>query len=275
MPGLDPTYECLLHQSLLLFCQVYRDLHNDFYQEISPVAGIQERHTLPPEPEEGVALRAPGNVQERTPGDRWHRDLSSQKGSCKPDDRGRMQVSPLPFEHVVFFYMDDRIEVSRRPMVFPGLALPGNSQELPVFNTAGDRYLNLPGFLQGPSPQAGCAGPFYDLTTPATIRADGNICHGAAPDNAGTPDLTGPPAHRAVPQGAGLSARTMAGRALVLVRDPDGYFRAIERIGAVREGVLRNHFILQDGTIRDSIYYSILDREWLDAKIRLEELLER
>ena len=51
--------------------------------------------------------------------------------------------------------------------------------------------------------------------------------------------------------------------------------RAIERIGAVREGVLRNHFILQDGTIRDSIYYSIVDREWPDAKIRLEEFLER
>jgi N-acetyltransferase len=49
--------------------------------------------------------------------------------------------------------------------------------------------------------------------------------------------------------------------------------RAIERIGAVREGVLRNHFILQDGTIRDSIFYSILDREWLPIKARLESIL--
>jgi RimJ/RimL family protein N-acetyltransferase len=51
--------------------------------------------------------------------------------------------------------------------------------------------------------------------------------------------------------------------------------RAIERIGAVREGVLRNHFIMQDGIIRDSIFYSILDQEWPDAKTRLEEFLER
>ena len=52
-------------------------------------------------------------------------------------------------------------------------------------------------------------------------------------------------------------------------------WHAIERIGAKREGVLRNHYILQDGTYRDSVYFSILDREWPDAKIRLEELLER
>jgi N-acetyltransferase len=51
--------------------------------------------------------------------------------------------------------------------------------------------------------------------------------------------------------------------------------RAIERLGAVREGVLRNHFILIDGTIRDSVYFSILDREWPDIKVRLEERLNR
>ena len=49
--------------------------------------------------------------------------------------------------------------------------------------------------------------------------------------------------------------------------------RAIERIGAVREGVLRNHMILPDGTIRHSVYYSILATEWLDVKARLEALL--
>jgi RimJ/RimL family protein N-acetyltransferase len=47
--------------------------------------------------------------------------------------------------------------------------------------------------------------------------------------------------------------------------------RAIERIGAVREGVLRNHMILLDGTIRHSVYYSIIDSEWPDVKARLEE----
>ncbi len=50
--------------------------------------------------------------------------------------------------------------------------------------------------------------------------------------------------------------------------------RAIERLGAIREGVLRNHMILPDGTIRDSVYFSILDREWPDVKIKLEERLK-
>ena len=49
--------------------------------------------------------------------------------------------------------------------------------------------------------------------------------------------------------------------------------RAIERIGAVREGVLRNHMIRPDGTVRDSVYYSIIDREWPAVKARLEEML--
>ncbi len=50
--------------------------------------------------------------------------------------------------------------------------------------------------------------------------------------------------------------------------------RAIERIGGVREGVLRNHMIRPDGTLRDSVYYSIIDREWPAVKARLEELLK-
>jgi len=49
--------------------------------------------------------------------------------------------------------------------------------------------------------------------------------------------------------------------------------RAIERLGAVREGVLRNHYILPDGGFRDSVYYSILDREWPGVKAGLEGLL--
>jgi len=51
--------------------------------------------------------------------------------------------------------------------------------------------------------------------------------------------------------------------------------QAIERLGAVREGVLRNHYILQDGSFRDSIYFSILDREWPEIKKRLEQRLKR
>ena len=49
--------------------------------------------------------------------------------------------------------------------------------------------------------------------------------------------------------------------------------RAIERIGAKREGVLRNHMVMPDGWNRDSVFYSVLDREWVDVKQRLEMML--
>jgi RimJ/RimL family protein N-acetyltransferase len=51
--------------------------------------------------------------------------------------------------------------------------------------------------------------------------------------------------------------------------------RAIERIGAVKEGVLRNHMILPDGRYRHSVFYSILDTEWADVKSRIEQMLKR
>lgn len=51
--------------------------------------------------------------------------------------------------------------------------------------------------------------------------------------------------------------------------------KAIERIGAVREGVLRNHMMLPDGVLRHSVYYSILDSEWPAVKARLEGMLSR
>ena len=49
--------------------------------------------------------------------------------------------------------------------------------------------------------------------------------------------------------------------------------KAIERIGAVREGVLRNSMIMPDGYKRSSVYYSILDAEWPAVKARLEGML--
>ena len=49
--------------------------------------------------------------------------------------------------------------------------------------------------------------------------------------------------------------------------------RAIERIGAVREGILRNHMIMPDGYFRSSVYYSLLDSEWPVVKAMLEEKL--
>ena len=51
--------------------------------------------------------------------------------------------------------------------------------------------------------------------------------------------------------------------------------RAIERIGAVREGVLRNHMIAQQGFIRNSVFFSITHDEWPQVKIGLEQKLDR
>ncbi|MDX2057314.1 MAG: GNAT family protein [Gemmatimonadales bacterium] len=51
--------------------------------------------------------------------------------------------------------------------------------------------------------------------------------------------------------------------------------RAIERIGAVREGVLRHHRLMWDGVYRDTVYYSVLAPEWPEVKARLEGLLGR
>ena len=51
--------------------------------------------------------------------------------------------------------------------------------------------------------------------------------------------------------------------------------RAIERIGAKKEGVLRNHMILPDGNIRDSVFYSVLDTEWPVVKKNLEAMMNR
>ncbi len=51
--------------------------------------------------------------------------------------------------------------------------------------------------------------------------------------------------------------------------------RAIERLGAVREGVLRKYQVTHSGYQRNTVMYSILDTEWLAVKQRLEEFLKR
>lgn len=50
---------------------------------------------------------------------------------------------------------------------------------------------------------------------------------------------------------------------------------AIERLGATREGVLRQHMIVQDNYLRDSVYFSVLDSEWPRVKEHLGALVER
>lgn len=45
--------------------------------------------------------------------------------------------------------------------------------------------------------------------------------------------------------------------------------RAIERLGAVREGVLRRHRVRPDGSVRDTVQYSMIAEEWPEARIAL------
>lgn len=49
--------------------------------------------------------------------------------------------------------------------------------------------------------------------------------------------------------------------------------RAIERIGATFEGILRKHKWGADGAIRDSAVYSVIDDEWPQVKAHIEKLL--
>ncbi|MDE1836755.1 MAG: GNAT family N-acetyltransferase [Euryarchaeota archaeon] len=51
--------------------------------------------------------------------------------------------------------------------------------------------------------------------------------------------------------------------------------RAIERLGAVKEGVFRKHMALPNGLVRDSVFYSLTDDDWPTVKARLEGFLER
>jgi RimJ/RimL family protein N-acetyltransferase len=49
--------------------------------------------------------------------------------------------------------------------------------------------------------------------------------------------------------------------------------RAIEKLGAKRDGVIRHHALRRDGTVRDTVMYSMLANEWPVAKEKLETRL--
>jgi len=51
--------------------------------------------------------------------------------------------------------------------------------------------------------------------------------------------------------------------------------RAIEALGAKKDGVIRHHWPRRDGTVRDSVLYSVLAAEWPDVKRHLEMRLKR
>ena len=51
--------------------------------------------------------------------------------------------------------------------------------------------------------------------------------------------------------------------------------RAIEALGAKKDGVIRHHWPRRDGTIRDTVMYSVLAAEWPDVKRHLQMRLKR
>jgi len=50
---------------------------------------------------------------------------------------------------------------------------------------------------------------------------------------------------------------------------------AIERLGARKDGVLRHHALRRDGTVRDTVMYSLAAGEWPEVKAHLEYLLAK
>ncbi|MBO1249853.1 GNAT family N-acetyltransferase [Comamonas denitrificans] len=50
--------------------------------------------------------------------------------------------------------------------------------------------------------------------------------------------------------------------------------RAIERLGAKKDGVIRGHALRRDGTIRDTVMYSLHQGEWPEVRAHLLHLLE-
>jgi RimJ/RimL family protein N-acetyltransferase len=51
--------------------------------------------------------------------------------------------------------------------------------------------------------------------------------------------------------------------------------RAIARIGATQEGILRSHMVMRDGRIRDSVIFSVVRHEWPEVRAALEAQLRR
>ena len=49
--------------------------------------------------------------------------------------------------------------------------------------------------------------------------------------------------------------------------------RGIERLGAKQDGILRSHQIAPNGTLRDTVVYSIIAAEWPTVRLRLQALL--
>ena len=49
---------------------------------------------------------------------------------------------------------------------------------------------------------------------------------------------------------------------------------AIKKLGAIQEGILRHHMILEDGFIRDTVVFSIIKTDWADVKQKLQSRIQ-
>ena len=50
---------------------------------------------------------------------------------------------------------------------------------------------------------------------------------------------------------------------------------AMRKMGAIEEGTFRNHYVMPDGSLRHSVWFSIIREEWPQVKSRLVERLQR
>lgn len=50
--------------------------------------------------------------------------------------------------------------------------------------------------------------------------------------------------------------------------------RAMERMGFIQEGILRNHIIMPDGAYRDSVFFAVTRDDWSSVRERLEGLFD-
>lgn len=50
---------------------------------------------------------------------------------------------------------------------------------------------------------------------------------------------------------------------------------AIEKLGAKQDGVLRNHTVFENGTVRDTVVFSVIDNEWPTVKFALSDRVNR
>ena len=51
--------------------------------------------------------------------------------------------------------------------------------------------------------------------------------------------------------------------------------RALARLGAKKAGVIRGHALRRDGTVRDTVMYSVTAGEWPEIRAHLDHLLDR